>query len=88
MKIQELPEARRKVILWTVLSVLGLTLFFFWGKGIIQTLQTISFPSAPQELKESLQQTKEEFSFPSFQEITIPPEVLQEIEKEYGEATE
>jgi len=87
MKIQELKETKRKVILWTVLLVLGIILFFWWGKGVIQTLQSISLPEVPQEFQESVQQAKEEFTFPTFEEITIPEEVLQQIEQEYGAKT-
>ena len=85
MKIQELPEARRKVILWVVIAVLGGLLFFWWGKNVTESLESASLLEVPKELQESIQRTKEEFIFPTFDEIEIPEEVLQEL-KEYGQS--
>ena len=85
MKIQELPAGQRKVILWTVVVVLGIMLFFWWGKGAIKDVQSISFPKVPKEFQENIEQEKEEFTFPTFEGIEIPEEVLQEL-KEYEQA--
>lgn len=63
MRIQEFPETTRKIILWSVVIILGIILFFWWGKGVTQTLKTTSFPKVPQEFQENLQQTKEAFPF-------------------------
>ena len=78
MKIQELPEARRKVILWVVIAVLGGLLFFWWGRNVIETLKTTSLPEIPKELKENIQQAQEEFTFPALKDIEIPEELLKE----------
>jgi len=86
MKIQELKETKRKVILWAVVAVLGIMLFFWWAKNVTETLKSISFPEVPKEFEESVQQAKEEFTFPIFEAIEIPEEVLQELQ-EYGEQT-
>lgn len=77
MKIQELSETKRKVILWAVVGGLGIALFFWWGRNVQESFKNTSFPQIPKEFQESIQQTKEEFTFPSFQEIKIPEEVLQ-----------
>lgn len=41
MKTQELSETKRKMILWTVVVVLGIVLFFWWGKDVIDVLQQL-----------------------------------------------
>ena len=86
MKIQEFSETKRKAILWTVVVILGIMLFFWWGKNVKETLESTSFPEVPEEFKESVQQAKEEFTFPTFEALEIPEEVLKEL-KEYGEQT-
>ena len=85
MKIQELPVKQRKVILWAVVAGLGIMLFFWWGKNVAETLQNVSFPKVSKDLQESIQQTKEEFTFPSFEAIEIPEEVFKELQ-EYGQS--
>lgn len=85
MKIQELPVKQRKVILWAGVIVMGLALFFWWGRNVAETLQNVSLPEVPKEFRESVQQAKEEFTFPAFEEIEIPEEFLQELQ-EYGES--
>ena len=79
MKIQELSIAQRKIILWGTIVVLGGVLFFWWGGNVIETVKTTSLPEIPKELKESLQETQDEFTFPTFEEIDIPEEILQEL---------
>ena len=84
MKIQELPQKTRKVILFAAVILVGAVLFFWWGRNVVETLKTISLPEVPKELQESLQQTKEELISPTFEGLTIPEEVLQELQ-EYGQ---
>ncbi|MDA1337627.1 MAG: hypothetical protein O3C23_02590 [bacterium] len=85
MKIQELPVKQRKVILWTVVVGLGIVLFFWWGRSAIETIGNTSLPKVPKEVEESIQQTKEGLTFPTFEEIEIPDEILQEL-KEHGQS--
>lgn len=85
MKIREFPLKTRKAILWAVVAALGAVLFFWWGKEVAETLENTSLPKVPKELQESLQQTTEELTFPAFEGITIPEEVLQELQ-EYGQS--
>jgi len=86
MKIQELSVKQRTVILWGTVVILGGILFFLWGGNVIETFKTVSLPKIPKELGESLQQTKEEFTIPSFEAIEISEEVLKELQ-EYGQST-
>ena len=85
MKIQELSVKQRTVILWGTVVILGGILFFLWGGNVIETVKTTSLPAIPKELKESLQETQDEFTFPTFEEIDIPEEILQELQ-EYGQS--
>ena len=82
MNIQKLSVAQRKIILWGTIVVLGSMLFFWWGGNVIETLKTTSLPKVPKELEESLQKTQEQFTFPVFDTIDIPEEILQE----YGQS--
>jgi len=85
MKIQELSIAQRKIILWGTIVVLGGVLFFWWGENVIETIKTTSLPEVPKEIGESLQKTQDEFTLPTFEEIDIPEEILQELQ-EYGQS--
>ncbi|MCH8244432.1 hypothetical protein IIB97_00910 [Patescibacteria group bacterium] len=85
MKIQEFSIKQRKVILWVAVVALGIMLFFWWGKNVKETLENVSFPEVPKEFQESVEQAKEEFTFPAFEEIEIPEEVLKELQ-EYGQS--
>ena len=82
MNIQKLSVAQRKIILWGIIVVLGSVLFFWWGGNVIETIKTTSLPKVPKELEESLQKTQEQFTFPVFDTIDIPEEILQE----YGQS--
>jgi len=76
MKIQGLSARQRQVIVWAVVAVLGSVLFFWWGGNVRETLKNVSLPEVPKELKESMERSKEELTFPAFEEIE---EVLQEL---------
>jgi hypothetical protein len=87
MKIQEISETKRRIILWTIVIVLASLLFFWWGGNVAKTFKDISLPEVPkelQELKEDISRVQEEFTFPVFEDIEIPEEILKELE-EYGE---
>ena len=85
MKIQEFSIKQRKVILWVAVTVCGIMLFFWWGKKVKETLEKVSLLKVPKEFQESLEQVKEEFTFPAFEEIEIPEEVFKELQ-EYGQS--
>ena len=40
-KLQNLPEHKKKIILWTVVVILGLVMGVFWFQGFIKTLSNI-----------------------------------------------
>ena len=40
-KLQNLPENKKKIILWTVVVVLALPMGFFWVKGAMNDLSKI-----------------------------------------------
>jgi len=77
--VRQLSENARKTILWSVVIILGITLFFWWGRNIRETLENISLPKIPKEFQESVQRTREELTFPAFEEIEVLEEVLQEL---------
>ena len=83
--MRHLSERTRKIILWSVVIILGVALFFWWGKNVKETLENVSFPEVPKEFQESVEQVKEEFTFPAFEEIEIPEEVFKELQ-EYGQS--
>lgn len=56
-KIQNLPERKRKIILWLIIIIIGLALFVFWAKNFQRKLKSFE--------KEKF---KEELQLPSFQE--------------------
>jgi type II secretory pathway component PulM len=60
-KIQNLPERKRKIILWSAVIIIGLILFVFWIKNVQQKLkifekekieQELQLPSLREKLKE------------------------------------
>lgn len=55
-KIQSLPEQKRKIILWTIIFILGVGLFIFYFKNINQKIKSFQKEKFIEELK-----------FPSFE---------------------
>lgn len=39
IKLQNLPDKHKKVVLWTIVAVLGLTMGYFWVRGAMNNLQ-------------------------------------------------
>jgi len=55
-RIQSLPESRKKIILWSVIIVIGLALFILWIKNAQEKLKIfqgggLNLPSLKEELK-------------------------------------
>jgi len=50
-KIQGLPEDTRKIILWVLLSVIGVLLFFLWGWNSIRTVKNMDKDSLLNDMK-------------------------------------
>ena len=42
IKLQNLPESKKKIVLWTIVIILGLIMGFFWINGTINSLQKLS----------------------------------------------
>ena len=40
-KLQNLPEQKKKIILWTIVAILGLIMGFFWIRGAINGISKI-----------------------------------------------
>ena len=57
-KLQNLPEQQKKIILWTIVVILGLILGIFWIKGAMYNLSKIgesmgdiNIPLNPENIK-------------------------------------
>jgi hypothetical protein len=48
--IQEMPEWRKKVLIWAVTIFLGIILFGFWGYGIYKKVNSFDADKAAQDL--------------------------------------
>jgi len=55
-KIQNLPERKRKIILWSIVIVTGLSLLIFWFKSVQKAFK--NFPK--EQLKETFQNPLQE----------------------------
>ena len=40
-KLQSLPEKKKKIILWSVVIILGLALLTFWFKGFRERVESL-----------------------------------------------
>jgi len=49
-RIQDLPEERRKTILWSIVAVLALILFFWWYKNFKAKLDALKEQSSNPEV--------------------------------------
>lgn len=88
-KIQNLPEAKRKLILWTIVVILALVLFVWWVQGVQKTLksfrkeelrQHLQLPVLEEELKKL-----PKFEMPQFETPEISEKEWEELEKELSE---
>ena len=62
MKLHELSERRRKIILWTIVIVLGIILFAWWARGLSEKLESIQKEGLGVELPE----INTQIDFPEF----------------------
>jgi hypothetical protein len=67
-KIQKLPEAKKKIILWATVVVLGLVLLFFWSKKAQNKLGNFR-----------AEEIKEELNLPN---LEVPEFNMQDIDYE------
>ncbi|MBU2540247.1 hypothetical protein KJ786_03755 [Patescibacteria group bacterium] len=83
-KLQGLPEEKKKIILWTVVIILGLILSFFWITISKERLGKID----TKEMMKPLDTLIEKSQIPDGNEIleTQDLEAMQELEKALQEA--
>lgn len=88
-KIQNLPEETKKIILWTVIVIIGLALFTLFIKNFQQQLKSfeaekfkegLKLPDLGEELK-----WLPEIEAPNIEMLGISEEELKELEKIFGE---
>ena len=62
-KLQNQPESTRKIILWSIIIVIGIGLLFLWSKNFQQKLKNFQ-----------IEEFKEELKLPSLEgKLKIPP---------------
>jgi len=90
--LQNLPESTRKIILWSVVVILGLGLFTFYIKNVQKKLKSFEV----EKFKEELQLPSFEEKFKELPKLEIPKietpkideEKLKELEKIMEETRE
>ena len=86
-KIQGLPKSVRYIILWSVMGIVGIGLFMWWGKGLVITLQSVKTPEVEKILPASVAEKVREISHIEFfddEDFEITKELLEELERELG----
>lgn len=63
-KIRNLPESRRKIILWAIVIIIGLSLLSWWVRNYQEKIKSFE-----------MEEFKKELKLPSFEEIKILPEI-------------
>jgi len=82
-KIQNLPEDRKKIILWLVVIIVGLALFIFYVKSVQKRIKSLEREKIEEELR--LPKLEEELEgMPKFEVPKIKEELkgLEEIIEE------
>lgn len=77
-KIQNLPEEKRKIILWSIVIIFSLTLFSFWFQILKQRLNQIE----KERIKEQLKIPQLEDKLKEIPKIEMPEPKLPEISEE------
>ena len=82
-RIQDLPEKKRKTIFWSIIVVVGISVFVWWVKNLEMRIK--SFKS--EELKEELKLPSLEIEMPeiSQEELKKLEEIMKESLEEYGQ---
>lgn len=73
-KIRRLPLAKRKIILWTAVAVIGAVLFSWWLGNLFQKLNDFK------SFRPELPAVDLEEAFKDLPEFEMPPELLEELE--------
>ena len=77
-KIRNLPESKRKVILWVIIIILAAGLLTWWVKNLQQRLKSFK----TEELKEQLKLPSFEEKLKGLPKVEIPKLEIPEISKE------
>ena len=84
-KIRNLPESKRKVILWVIIIILAAGLLTWWVKNLQQRLKSFKTEELKEQLK--LPSFKEELEgMPKLEIPEISEEKLKELEEQLKEA--
>ena len=87
-KIQGLPESKKKIILWSIVIMLGLILLIWWIKNVQEAIRGFQKEELKKELNVPILEEKlKEMPKIEVPEIEIPAEVEEELRK-LKEATE
>ena len=74
-KIQNLPEEKKKIILWIIVGVVALMLLIVWLKGTFEKIKNLSKEEVENKL--NLLKIKEAFKNISFPSLSLLLEKLQ-----------
>ena len=87
-KIQNLPEKKRKIILWTIIAVLGISLFIFYARNINQRIKNFQGEKIIEELKiPSLKEEIESIPKPEMPSTEELEELMKQIQEEHPAET-
>lgn len=84
-KLQGLPESQRKIILWSVVILIGIILFSFYFKNVKERLRSLRVGEIKEQLK--IPQLQEELKglpkieMPKFEIPEISEEELKKLEE-------
>ena len=79
-KIQNSPEKKRKIILWTIIVVLGICLFIFYVKNINQRIKSFQKEKIIEEFKiPSLKEEIEKIPKPEMPKTEELEKMIKEI---------
>ena len=94
-KLQKLPESKRKIILWSIMILVGILLFFLWVKSSQERLKSfhqqefiekLQVPDFKKELEKIPQpeMPKVEMPEPTEEELKQLDEMMKETEQGSG----
>ena len=88
-KIQGLPERKRRIILWTIISVLGICLSIFYVKNISKSIKNFQKEELIEELNiPSLKKEIENLPKPETPQTDELEELMKEIQGQQKQQTE
>lgn len=84
-KLQNLPESKRKMILWLTIAVIALAMFIFWFKVFQEQVKALQFEDIKEELnfpslKDELKDLPK-IEMPKFETPNLSDEQVKELEE-------